>query len=63
MRTMAKQFARICKVFVQCTVYSIMILCRFSVPDLREGVNVMMCNQPKLRQELCYADVRIIINV
>ena len=27
------------------------------MPDLREGVNVTMCNQPKLRQELCYADV------
>ena len=27
------------------------------MPDLREGVSVKMCNQPKLRQELCYADV------
>ena len=38
-------------------IYSILILYRFPVPDLREGVNVAMCNQPKLRQELCYADV------
>ena len=30
---------------------------RFPVPDLREGVSVKVYNQPKLRQEVCYADI------
>ena len=30
---------------------------RFPIPDLREGVAVKMYNHPKLRQEVCYADV------
>ena len=30
---------------------------RFPTPDLREGVAVKMYSQPKLRQEVCYADI------
>ena len=30
---------------------------RFPVPDLREAMSVKVCNQPRLRQEVCYADV------
>ena len=32
-------------------------VCRFPVPDLREAVSVKVYNQPKLRQEVCYADI------
>ena len=31
------------------------------MPDLREGGSVKVHNQPKLRQELCYADVSSIM--
>ena len=50
----------VCTSTVHCSCHCCITLTnayRFPIPDLREGVAVKMYNQPKLRQEVCYADV------